>query len=134
MSFETLLKGKDSTGTEQVIATDTSGRTTVVGTGTFATQNTPAAFSFLNIQASIASTLVKTGAGTLHSITLNSAALASNTTTIYDSVAGVGNTIALIAAATATVPTTLIFDAAFTNGLSVVTAVATSGDMTLNYI
>ncbi len=134
MSLPRTIKGKDSTGNERIVATDSNGNLIVVGSGTLAVQNTPAAFSFLNVTASIASTVAKSSAGTLHSIVMNSAAAAGNTTTIYDSAVGANSTIAFIAATTATVPTTLIFDVAFLNGLSIVTTVANGGDMTISYI
>ena len=90
-------------------------------------------YSFLNIAAGQATTTVKSGAGTLHSIILNSAAVATNTTTIYDNTAGSGTVIGRPAVTTATVPTTLIYDLAFATGLTIVTATANGGDMTVTY-
>ena len=88
-------------------------------------------YSFLNIAAGQATTVVKASAGTLHSIILNSAATATNTTTIYDHPSGVGTVIGRPAVTTATVPTTLLYDLAFANGLTIITAVANGGDMTV---
>lgn len=90
-------------------------------------------YSFLNIAAGIATTVVKASAGTLHSIILNSAALATNVTTVYDNATGVGTVIAIPAVTTATVPTTLLFDLAFANGLTIITATANGGNMTIVY-
>lgn len=89
--------------------------------------------SYLNIPAGIATTVVKASAGVLHSIILNSAATASNTTVVYDNATGVGTVIARPAVTTATVPTTLLFDVAFANGLTIITAVAAGGDMTIAF-
>lgn len=90
-------------------------------------------YSFLNIAAGQATTTVKSGAGTLHSIILNSAATATNTTTIYDNTAASGTVIGRPAVTTATVPTTLIYDIAFATGLTIITATANGGDMTVIY-
>lgn len=90
-------------------------------------------YSFLNIVAGQATTTVKSGAGTLHSIVFNSAASATNVTTVYDNTAGSGTVIAIPAATTATVPTTLIFDIAFATGLTIVTATANGSNMTVCY-
>ena len=90
-------------------------------------------YSFLNIAAGQATTVVKSGAGTLHSIILNSAATATNTTTVYDNTAASGTVIGRPAVTTATVPTTLIYDLAFATGLTIITATANGGDMTVTY-
>lgn len=89
--------------------------------------------SFLNIAAGQATTTVKSGAGTLYTIVFNSAATATNTTTIYDNTAASGTVIAIPAATTATVPTTLNFGPAgiaFGTGLTVITATANGSNMT----
>lgn len=90
-------------------------------------------YSFLNIAAGQATTVVKASAGTLHSIILNSAATATNTTVVYDHPSGVGTVIGRPAVTTATVPTTLTYDLAFANGLTIITATANGGDMTVTY-
>lgn len=90
-------------------------------------------YSYLNIAAGQATTVVKASAGTLHSIVLNSAATATNTTIVYDHPSGVGTVIGRPAVTTATVPTTLIYDIAFANGLTIITATANGGDMTICY-
>lgn len=110
----------------------------VTNAGTFAVQASVATsstggYSFLNIPAGQATTTVKSGAGTLHSIVLNSAATATNTTTIYDNTAGSGTIVGKPAVTTATVPTSLIYDLAFATGLTIVTATANGGDMTVTY-
>lgn len=90
-------------------------------------------FSFLNIAAGQATTTVKSGAGFLHSITFNSAATATNVTTVYDNTAGSGTVIAIPAATTATVPTTLTYDCSFSTGLTIVTGTANGSNMTVSY-
>lgn len=100
-------------------------------------QATPSgAASFLNIAAGQATTTVKSGAGTLYAIVLNSAAVATNTTTVYDNTAASGTVIARPAATTATVPTTLNYGStglAFATGLTIITATANGSDMTVIY-
>ena len=88
-------------------------------------------YTYLHIPAGIATTIVKGSAGTLHSIVLNSAATATNTTTIYDNASVAGTIIGVPAVTTATVPTTLIYDIAFLLGLVIITAVANGGSMTI---
>ena len=90
-------------------------------------------YSFLNIAAGQATTVVKASAGTLHSISLNSAATATNVTTVYDNASGAGTVIAIPNVVAATVPTTLLFDLAFANGLTIITATANGGNMTVTY-
>lgn len=92
--------------------------------------------SFLNIAAGQATTTVKSGAGTLYAIVLNSAATATNTTTVYDNTAASGTVIGRPAVTTATVPTTLTYGVtglAFATGLTIITATANGGDMTIMY-
>lgn len=94
------------------------------------------AASFLNIAAGQATTTVKSGAGTLYAIVLNSAAIATNTTTVYDNTVASGTVIGRPAATTATVPTTLNYGAtglAFATGLTIITATANGSDMTVIY-
>ena len=90
-------------------------------------------YQFLNIAAGQATTTVKSGAGLFHSLVLNSAATATNVTTIYDNTAGSGTVIAIPAVTTATVPVSLIFGIRFSTGLTVVTTTANGGNMTFTY-
>lgn len=89
--------------------------------------------SYLNIVAGQATTTVKSGAGFLHSITFNSAATATNVTTVYDNTAASGTVVAIPAATTATIPVTLTYDVAFTIGLTIITATANGSNMTVSY-
>lgn len=95
--------------------------------------STTGGYSFLNIPAGQATTTVKSGAGTLHTIVLNSAATATNTTIIYDNTAASGTVIGRPAVVTATIPVTLTYDLAFSTGITIITATANGGDMTVTY-
>lgn len=94
---------------------------------------TTGGYSFLNIAAGQATTTVKSGAGTLRAIVFNSAATATNTTTVYDNTAASGTVIAIPDVTTIDAPTTVIFDIAFATGLTVITATANGGNMTFVY-
>jgi hypothetical protein len=84
-------------------------------------------YSYAHISTD-ATTVVKTGAGTLHSIMINTGTSGA-TVTIYDNTAGSGTVIAVASGAT---QVTLQYDIAFTAGLTVVTAVA-AADVTVAY-
>lgn len=90
-------------------------------------------FSYTHIGAGQATTVVKASAGFLHSITFNSAATATNVTTVYDNASGSGTVIAIPAATTATVPTTLTYDVLATLGITIITATANGADMTVSW-
>ena len=74
-------------------------------------------------------TTVKSGAGTLHAVCLNTIA-ATETITIYDNTAGSGTKIAVITEASGQSPGCLFYDVAFSTGLTLVTATA-AGDITV---
>jgi hypothetical protein len=78
-----------------------------------------------------ATTVVKSGPGVLHSITINKLG-ATNTATVYDNTAGSGTVIAVINDAVAQV--SLIYDLAFSIGLCVVTSGTTAPDLTVSHI
>jgi hypothetical protein len=84
--------------------------------------------SYSNITTS-ASTLVKTGAGGLHSITINTKG-ATATATIYDGLTAAGTKIGTLDVSN---PGTYTFDVAFALGLFIVTAGTTPADMTVSY-
>ncbi len=96
-----------------------------------ATNTGPAVgYSFLNITGQ-ATAVVKTGTGILHTITFNKPT-ATAVVTFYDAVTAT-NPIGAITVPTSPMPVTLTYDAAFTTGLTVVTATASS-DITVTYI
>ena len=81
---------------------------------------------FNNIKTAT-TTVVKTGAGVLHKIVINTTAV--GTITVYDNTAASGATIATIAVSA--VGPVYVYDLAFTLGLTVVTAAAS--DITVTY-
>lgn len=85
-----------------------------------------APFTPLNITTAT-TTLVKTGAGILHTLTVN--ATAAGTITIYDNTSAAGTKIATIKASV--VEQTFTFDVAFATGLTIVTAGAS--DITVSF-
>lgn len=85
------------------------------------------AFTYKNLNGA-ATTTVKSGAGVLHAITINTTAAA--TIVVYDNTAGSGTTIASIAASPA-IGSTFRFDVAFATGLTIV--IAGASDITVSY-
>jgi hypothetical protein len=86
-------------------------------------------YNYSNINTNTTTT-VKSGAGILHSITVNGTG-AGETVTVYDNTSGSGTKIATITPAAGS---TLIFDCKFSTGLTVVTAGTTPADLTINYL
>lgn len=98
------------------------------------TQNTTPWFveernSYSHLAAN-ATTTIKSGAGKLHSITINTLGVA-DTITVYDNTAGSGTVIAVINAAVS--QQTLLYDVVFSTGLTVVIAGTTAPDITVAY-
>ena len=81
-------------------------------------------FSYTNI-ASATTTVVATGTGVLHSVTINKG-VASGVITIYDNTAGSGTKIATITEPATLLQNqlTLLYDVSFVTGLTFVTAQA----------
>lgn len=77
-------------------------------------------------------TVVKTGAGILHTITFNKP-VATGVVTVYDNTAASGTVLATITVPASPQPVTLHYDAVFTTGLTVVTATAAQ-DITVTYV
>lgn len=84
-------------------------------------------FSYNNITTAT-TTVVKTGVGVLHSITVNTTTAFA--ITVYDNTSAAGTKIATIAASPV-IGSTFIYDVAFKNGLTIVTAGAS--DLTVSY-
>lgn len=78
--------------------------------------------------SSAATTTVKSGEGTLHSLVVNTTA--AGATTIYDNTAGSGTVIAVLKSSVA--EGFFLYDVKFTVGLTVVTAAAS--DLTVSYV
>lgn len=77
-------------------------------------------------------TLVKTGAGLLHSITFNKPT-ATGTVKINDALTDTTPTMGLITTPASPIPVTLIYDVVFTTGLTIVTGTANQ-DITISYL
>lgn len=88
------------------------------------------AYAKSNLAAN-ATTQIRTGAGVLHAVCINTKGAASNTVTIYDNTASSGTTIGIIDS------TVLLgcftYDAAFGTGLRVVIGTGTAPDITFTY-
>jgi hypothetical protein len=95
--------------------------------GNFNVEITANSFSHI---ASNATTLVKSGAGVLTAIVVNTSGASSNIATIYDSLTGSGTVIAIL---DTTSKGTYNYNVAFSNGLTVVTTTGTAGDLTVTY-
>jgi hypothetical protein len=86
--------------------------------------------SYLNITTNTTTT-VKSGAGTLACIAVNTKGASSNTATIYDNTAGSGTLIGKIDTTTAV--GVQCYNVAFGTGLTIVTATGTGADLTVSY-
>lgn len=86
--------------------------------------------TYQNIPAGTATTVVKSGAGTLRGISINTKGASANIITVYDNVAGSGTKIAVI---DGTSDRDHIFDVAFATGLTIVSATGTGADITVRY-
>lgn len=87
-------------------------------------------YSYSNITTKT-DTVVKTGAGVLHSIIINKPG-SSDTLTVYDNTAASGTKIASITV-TASVNFVFLYDVAFTTGLTITSGGTTAGDYTATY-
>lgn len=89
-----------------------------------------AGFTYANINTATTTT-VKSGAGVLHSVCVNTIN-ATSTAQMYDNTAGSGTKIGLITQATGQQPSCLVYDVAFGTGLTIVTTTGTP-DYTVSY-
>lgn len=81
--------------------------------------------------ATATTTTVKSGAGTLRSITVNSLGTVASTTTVYDNTAGSGTVIAVIN--TLALSGTFDYNIQFATGLTIVTTGTAAPDLTISY-
>ena len=91
----------------------------------------PPSFAFSNLLAN-ATTLVKTGSGLLHGITINNAGASSNTCTVYDGLSAAGTVIATIDTVELN-GRNLLYDVHFVTGLTIVIGTGTAADITVAY-
>lgn len=89
-----------------------------------------AGFTYAHISTA-ATTVVKSGAGVVHTITVNNLGTVASTTTVYDNTAGSGTVIAIIN--TLAGQTSYIYDVAFATGLTLVTTGTVAPDITVSY-
>lgn len=85
---------------------------------------------FANINTNTTTT-VKSGAGYLHTLCINTKGASANTATIYDSTTGSGTKIATMDTTSAV--ECQLFDVRFGTGLTIVTATGTAPDITVSY-
>lgn len=81
--------------------------------------------------ATAATTTCKTGAGMIHTLTVNSLGTVASLTKIYDNTAGSGTVVASIN--TLAGQTTYLYDISFSTGLTVVTTGTVAPDITVSY-
>jgi hypothetical protein len=102
-----------------------------VGVGVASPLPVQSSYLYANITTD-ATTVVKSGAGILHTICFNSP-LTTEVTTVYDNTAASGTKISTITTAAASpVPVCVTYDVVFNTGLTIVTATA-AGDITVSY-
>lgn len=123
------------TGDQRVIAKIAAAQTlaTVTTVGTLTTITNPvsqAGYSFTNITTATTTT-VKSGAGTLHAVIVNTKGTVASTTTIYDNTAGSGTVIGIIDSLT--LSGTFQFDINFATGLTLVTTGTVAPNITVSY-
>ncbi len=90
----------------------------------------PAGWSFQNITTSTTTT-VKSGAGVLHIVNVNTLGTIASTVTVYDNTAGSGTKIATINSLSLSGP--FQYDIAFSTGLTIVTTGTSAPDITVSY-
>lgn len=98
---------------------------------TTAVTTQPKGGSFLNVAANGTSAAIKTGAGVLLGVSINTKGASANVLTIYDSLTGSGTKIGTFD--TTAGPAYIPLNAAFATGLSAVLATGTAADITFVY-
>ena len=87
-------------------------------------------YTYTNLAAN-ATTVIRTGKGKLHSITINTAGASANVCTVYDNTAASGSKIATIN--TVAAAPNLLYDVQFNTGLTVVIGTGTAADVTVSW-
>lgn len=104
---------------------------TAIGTQTGTNSLVPSSYSYQSISTA-ATTTVKSGAGVLRSISINTPGSSGSTITVYDNTAGSGAKIATISGSGCVC--TLQYDDNFNTGLTIVTGGQTgAADLTVNW-
>ena len=88
-------------------------------------------YDYKNLEAN-ATTLIRTGAGVLHAITINTKGASANVITVYDGISASGT---LIATIDSTVdPGTFFYDVSFNTGLTIVIGTGTAAKITVAWV
>lgn len=90
----------------------------------------PPGYSFSHISTATTTT-VKSGAGVIHTLTVNNLGTVASVTTVYDNTAGSGTAIAVIN--TLAGQESYVYDIAFATGLTLVTTGTVAPDITVSY-
>lgn len=93
-------------------------------------QTAPTGYSFAHISTATTTT-VKSGAGVLHTLTVNNLGTVASVTAVYDNIAGSGTVIAVIN--TLAGQESYLYDVAFATGLTIVTTGTVAPDITVSY-
>lgn len=119
--------GYDGTN-DNIIRTASGAAALNTGANVLAVEESGRTFSHISTSTT---TTVKSGAGFLHAIIVNSLGTVASTTTVYDNTAGSGTVIAVIN--TLALSGTLTYDVAFSTGLTLVTTGTVAPDVTVSY-
>lgn len=123
--------GVQATAMRTTLATDSPGLITLGGaTPANSVPVVPAGYTYSHISTATTTT-VKSGAGVLHTITVNGLGTVASSTTVYDNTAASGTVIAIIN--TLAGQTSYIYDIAFGTGLTLVTTGTVAPDITVSY-
>jgi len=123
--------GVMATAQRVALATDSPGIVTLGGaTPANSVPVVPAGYTYAHISAATTTT-VKSGAGVVHTITINNLGTVASVTTVYDNTAGSGTVIGIIN--TLAQQTSYIYDVAFATGLTIVTTGTVAPDITVSY-
>lgn len=87
---------------------------------------------FVRIATNTTTNGIKSGAGILHKVVINTKGAAANTLTLYDNTTATGTVIAIIDTVNIN-SQALLYDLAFATGLSAITATGTAADITIVY-
>jgi hypothetical protein len=91
---------------------------------------TPAGYSYAHLSTATTTT-IKSGAGVLHTLSVNNLGTVASVTTVYDNTAASGSVIAVIN--TLAGQESYIYDVAFSTGLTIVTTGTVAPDITISY-
>lgn len=124
--------GVQATALRTTLATDSPGIVTLGGaTPANSVPTVSAGYTYGNMTTSTTTTF-KSGAGVLHTVTINSLGTVASTISIFDNTAGSGTSIAVLNSLT-TGQNTYTYDVAFSTGLTLVTTGTVAPNVTVSY-